>query len=284
MKKLIYSISITMLLLSTNIASAEVDIGDTLALINSSFSASFTTMRFNYLEAVEDTREINPDIPGDIKDSGWAFGATIAFRNVFFEKMYTELSGEYTFGKLKYEGFTKDASFTPLSQKVSSDFFNIDAKLGFILVDTQYFQIIPYGGLGFRYWQRHTMNDYTYYNFKPIVGAKINCAFFDDLVLSPYANIGTTYWAHAKSKEYDDDKNYIGKANLKLGKKLIREFGLEINYRLDHELFLTGTVSHTHFGFGKSDPQDVGTRKGITEPNSTTNELRFSIGMRYGFM
>jgi len=282
MKKLIYCTSVVIFLLS-NTASADIDSSDAFDQINNSFSAGFTVMHFNYRE---NAQEVNSDLPGNIEDYGNAFGLALNFRNVFFQKLYTDLYGEYAVGKLQYDGFLmfpdKNDAYVPSKHKNTNNFANIDMKLGVILLNNTYFQIIPYGGLGFRYWTPDTFH--TYYNFKALVGAKLHCALSDNLILSPYTNIGTTLYSHAKAKVYDKTDNYQGKANHKLGNKIIKEFGLEINYRLDHELFVVGTVSHTHFEYKKSAPQTVGTVKDLTEPNSKTNELRFTFGIRYGFM
>ncbi len=262
------------------------------AAINNSLALSFSTMYFNYLETAaslnEAAKDINttyPDldsslVPEDVKDSGWAFfGGALNLRNIFWEWLYTDITGEYISGKINYEGFTQ-FDHKPSSHRISTDFTNVDAKLGLVLLDTQYFQIIPYGGFGFRY---IILGGHTYHNGKALFGTKINCALFEALVLSPYINIGTTLWPQTKSDTYDEDEHYVGKAKLNLGTKLIREIGLELNYRLDHDLFLTGMVSHTHFKYGKSAPQRL-KNVGVVEPNSTTNELRFSIGIRYSFM
>lgn len=118
-----------------------------------------------------------------------------------------------------------------------------------------------------------------------IAGVRMNIALSDNLVLSPYINLGKTLKGHAKSKEYTHDGSgyqYIGRANIKLESKTLRELGLEANYRLEHELFLTGTLRHTHFDYGTSSDCVAGVRQ-VYEPNSRTNELQFSLGIRYGF-
>ncbi len=287
MKKLIYSLGIATALFST-IATADLEPdNDVLAEINNSFSAGLTFMHFNYREA--------PDgLPINIY--GPAYGLAIGTRNVFFQRMYTDIAGEFAFGNLKYEGFLQNPTSSTPSQpppnipyqtKQKDDFINVDAKLGVIILDYNLLQVIPYGGFGFRYWKQDT--GHKYYNFKAMAGAKLNFAPTDNWAFSPYANIGTTLGAHAKPPVYIVLSNgttgaYQGTPSLSLGKKMIREFGLEINYRVDHELFVVGTISHTHFEYGRSAAQDVGVVKGEYEPDSTTNELRFGLGMRYGFL
>lgn len=271
MKKLIYFASIAIFLLSS-LASADDDYPDVLEHINNSFFGGITVMHLNYKE----TFNKDDNVPGSVEEFGWSYGLGLNFRNVFYDRLYTDVYGEFTTGKIQYDGYTQ-ATRKPLKKKESHNFANIDAKLGDILLNTKYFQIIPYGGLGFRYWT--PLNIRTYYNFKAYFGTKINCVLFDDLVLSPYANIGTTLYSHAKYKaaSYSDGTS-TSKTNHSLGNKMLREIGLEINYRMEHELFVTGMISHTRFSYGRSVTQG-----GYAEPNSTTNELRFVLGIRYGF-
>jgi hypothetical protein len=281
MKKIIYYTSFAGLLLSSAIL-ADISTSDTFGQINNSFAVGFNLMHFNYRE---DAGDPAVGAPGNVEDYGHAYGLGLNIRSTFFERLYTDLYGEYAMGKLQYKGFNQlskaNPTYMPLSDKRSNDFVNVDMKLGAILLDTSYFQLIPYGGIGFRYWTPTTHNKY--YNFKALLGAKTNLALSENLVLSPYANIGKLFYARAKAEVYDYyDGSLQGTANHKLGSKLIRELGVEINYRLDYELFLTAMVSHTHFEYEKS-IVPVGSMIS-TEPNSKTNELRFSIGMRYGFL
>jgi len=250
--------------------------------VNNSFFLGFTLMNLNFRE---DNIGLDHKVPGNVKDVGLAYGITANVRNVFFEKLYTDFSGEYVTGKIKYDGYKMVSPYEPLSFKATNNFANIDAKLGVVLLNYEHFQIIPYGGFGFRYWSRTTSSDCRYYNFKPIAGVRLNISLGDDLVLSPYADLGMTLWGHAKSKAYDAAENFIGDVNHKLGNKAIREAGLEINYRLENEIFLTAAASYTGFMYGKSSPQHVGSyAKPFTEPNSKTNEYRFTLGVRYSFL
>lgn len=276
MKNLIYPVSIAALFLS-NMAFAATDSLEAFEQVNNSFAMGITAIHFNYRE---DVLNADPQAPGNIEEYGNAFGTGINVRNLCFQKLYTDLYGEYAFGNLQYKGFGLYTN-KPLSQKNPNNFANIDTKLGLVLLDNNYFQLIPYGGFGFRYWTPDSLH--TYYNFKALIGTKINCALSDDLVLSPYVNMGTTLGSHAITKVYNQFSIYQGKAHHKLGNKLISEIGLEINYRLEHELFLTAMISHTHFAYEKSAWQLVGSGSFI-EPNSKTNELRVGIGIRFGFV
>jgi hypothetical protein len=251
-----------------------------MAIVNNSFAVNFTTLHLYYSESPQ---EINPNIPGDANDFGWMYGVAFNLRNVFFEMLYTDLTGEFAYADIEYQGY-KQKTFEPLNTSVTNEILNVDAKLGLILLDTEYLQIIPYGGIGFRYWRRFTAYNYIYYNFKPIVGVKLNLGFFDDLVLSPYVNFGTILGAQASARVLDNiTLQEIGTVNHQLKNKLFSEYGLEINYRLTEDLLFVASASYTQFKFGKSVAQVINGQLS-QEPNSKTDELRFSIGMRYSFM
>jgi len=276
MKKLIYVIGIVALL-SSRIASANAVFHDAMEQVNSSFAAGFNFMRFNYVEDVRDAARDLDRIPppGDVKNYGNAYGLMIQFRNLFYEWLHTEIAGEYATGKIKYDGYHQ-YTYEVRKYKKAQHFFNVDTKLGVLVFTSKYFQVIPYVGFGYHYWGASP--NYNYSHYKPIVGGKLNFSFYDTLVLSPYVNVGKTLAARAKAKLYNRDGNFVNDVKYKLGGKNIQEFGLELNYRLDNEIFFTAMVSHTHFEYGKS-----GIVQSSIEPSSETNELRIGIGIRIGF-
>lgn len=275
MRRLFYNISIVIFLLSKTVF-AEFDSYDVFDLVNNSFYTGFTLMHFNYKE---NAREINPVYPVDVSHKGISYGVGINIRNVFLKRLYADLMGEFTTGKITYDGCRLYPPYSLIKRKQTNNFSNADLKLGFILFDSKYFQVIPYGGFGFRYWSIDTASSYEYYNFKAIAGGKINYMLVKDLVLSPYFNFGTTFGGHAKTKAYAANGTFLGNADFVLGNKPIYDFGLEINYRLESELFVTGMINYTAFKYGKSNVQYE-----FIEPNSRTNEIRLRIGIRYGFV
>lgn len=235
--------------------------------LNNSFSANAS---FAYLNYREHPQEINPDAPGDVTDIGLTYGLAINTRNLFFTKIYTDLTLEYVAGKIKYDGYEQSPSYTVIKRKMMQSMINIDTKLGLILLDNNYLQLIPYGGLGFRHWQQAT--HLSYQHFKALAGVRLNCFLSENFSLSPFASIGTTLRPRAK--------NTVLPVTFHMGTKAIYEAGLELNYRLDDEIFLTSSASYTSFRYG----QDINTHPTYKEPNSKTQEIRFSIGIKYSFI
>ncbi|MDR1057622.1 MAG: hypothetical protein LBL17_03590 [Coxiellaceae bacterium] len=279
MEKLCGWISIAILLLSS-IVLAESDSYHILKLVNNSFYGGFALRHLNYQE---DNLAIDPTLPKNISHQGLAYGLAINIREIFFERLYADLFGEFDTGQIKYDGFGLYSPHNPIKQKNTNNFIDGDLKLGVVLLNHRCFQIIPYGWIGFHYWGISLSHSYDYYNFKSMIGTKINYVLFDSLVLSPYASIGKILGGHAKSKVYDRGNNFLGGVNFALGSKPIYEFGLEINYRLENEIFITSMVSYTKFSYGKSNWQTVGSERFI-EPDSKTNEVKFGIGVRYGLL
>lgn len=272
MKKIFYVFSAFLVLAPGPIlADYGIDEVTTFDQVNNCFFAGPILMHLNF---IEDKRK---NTPGPVENYGMSYGIILGFRKAFFDVVYSEISVEYTTGRLQYDGYKREKPYPQLSFKETHQFINTDVKLGGIVYSGRYFQIIPYGGFGFRYWSFDMGEDYRYHNFKAIIGAKLNFNPFDDLVLSSYVNFGTTFLGRAKAKVFETNK-YLGKVNLHLGNRAIKEIGLELNYRLDREIFLFGLVSYNHFGFGKSDSQ-----LGYSDPDSKTREMRYTIGIRYGF-
>jgi hypothetical protein len=264
MKKIFYAISFLLFALSDEVFSYNI-----LEQTNNGFGIGATVVHLSYREP-------------EVQNYGTIYGLSLDLRNVFYERLYADFYGDFATGKIQYDGVDK-YTHAPLKHKNDSDLFNVDGKLGVILLNTEYFQLIPYGGLGFHYWKQSSINKY--YNFKAIAGTRVNFALFDNTVLSPYVNIGTTFGSHVKFTNYDPNGNINGKFNLKLGNKVIREVGVEINHKLDDQMFLFGTMSYTRFGYGQSEWRL--TTDGLyqtQEPDSKTNEIRFGIGMRFGFL
>jgi hypothetical protein len=283
MKKTIYIHAFLLFGLSEIVSASNYELPNIFEQTNNGLGMSAVVARLSYREP-------------NVKEYGFVYGLALDLKNVFYKKLYTDLYGDFTTGKITYDGMNQ-LKYEPRKSKVEIDLSNIDGKLGVILLDSDYFQLIPYGGLGFHYWQRGTnqatIYRTTYYNFKAIGGARINFALSDKAVLSPYFNIGTTFGSHVKFTSYYTDFTPNGKFDLHLDNKIIYETGLEINYKLDDQIFLMGTLSYSRFGYGESEskpllrPVPLPNGKignSTSEPNSKTNEIKFGIGMRFGFV
>jgi len=261
-------------LLAPAVFASEVGIYSIFERINNIFYATITTMHLNYRE---NAHEANNAVPGDVVNRGLAYGVALDIRKVFGEIIYANVYAEYATGKIKYEGF-EYFTFAPLTYKESHDFINADLKLGAVLLGQEYFQLIPYVGFGYHQWSLGGIQDNKYSHFKAFVGAKINFVVFDDWILSPYANIGTTVGPKVKFKKYSSPGVFVGSFKIDLVKKPIFDTGLEIIYKVAQDIFAKGTISYTHFEYGKAEIKNIS-----IEPHSKTNEIRVGLGIGYSF-
>lgn len=219
-------------------------------------------------------------------ESGTILGLFLSARKAFVEKIYTDLYLDYYSDKLKYDGSSPGynvqgqlVTITPFVGKFWHKFFDADFKSGYIFTFTENnsFQVIPYVGIGYRYWYRQNNNlavQEKYQHYKAIVGLKLNWWMTDSFILSPYVEGGQIFNAHMK---YCGIKENSG-ANYKLGNKPIYTAGLELNYKIFDEFFLNGFASYTQFKYGRSPVQN-----GYLEPDSKTKELKFGFGIRYSW-
>ncbi|CAL7960595.1 conserved exported hypothetical protein [Gammaproteobacteria bacterium] len=248
--------------------------------INNSVAVDVTGLNLKYWEY------FSPSMGDSSKSKSTEAGTIVGFflnvRKAIIEKIYTDLSFDYYSGKLKYDGIYQK-TYLPLATKFQHKIFNADLKTGYIFTFTESnsFQIIPYVGVGYRYWNRQSDNFYNekYQHYKAVVGMKCNWLLTDDFVLSPYIEGGKIFSANAKEPYYG--WSYI------LGKKPIYEAGLEANYKLFDEFFLNGFASYTQFKYGRSEYQYKTIDDTIwrfCEPDSKTNEIKFGFGVRYSWM
>jgi len=238
--------------------------------INNSLAFGMTGTYLDYAERITDNSPTYPDWANDTV-RGVIPGFNFNIRSDFFRKIYTDFYADLSVGKLTYDGAYQDPPHNPYVYDNSHVVINTDVKLGYIFIDGQSVQVIPYIGVGYHFWDRglnDPMNREKYQNFNAIFGVKLNCAVTDDLFISPYVNAGKTFGA--KMKKVLSGRDYD------LGSKPIYQTGLEMNYRLHDDLFLTGFANYTHFQYGKS--QVV---SGFFEPDSRTNEIKVGVGIRY---
>jgi hypothetical protein len=270
--------------------------------VNNSASLNAGITYFKYAEPSIDTKMILTE-PVWMKEYGVLPNIAINIRNVFYDRIYNEFYFNYSFGLLQYDGFyqfpepfIEHADDTgnkytvykpiPVSQQKNSRLFNADCRLGVILLNTEYFQLIPYGNVGGRYWNiGDGGNRRIYYNFKASAGIKASLSFFNNLVLSSFYSIGTTMYPRVKFNQYTQEGAPDGSFSLSLGKKPVYEYGLEITYRLDHEIFLNLSTSYTKFKYGKSNEcLSLSKQYIMHEPDSKTNELKITLGILFSFL
>ena len=282
--------SIIVLVVCLSFGSAFAGLLENGALDQMNNSIAFGGVGFNldYKETFlpTDNTSINGVAPKST-ESGTILGLFLSARKAFVERIYTDLYLDYLNDKIKYDGILVNSNntiFTPFSGNFWHKFFNADLKSGYIFTftDSNSFQVIPYIGVGYRYWDRlsNTISREKYQHYKAIVGLKLNWWMTDSFILSPYVEGGKIFSARM---EYCK-----GSTSYKLGNKPIYTAGLEFNYKIFDEFFLNGFASYTQFKYGRSEKniQKTADESILTsfEPDSKTRELKFGLGIRYSWM
>lgn len=260
-------------------AFAGYDTDEIFEQINNSWAVGLAGLNINYKEIFLPSDAIHPPFKPKSTEAGTIVGLTFDKRTAFFRKIYTDLYLDFYNGELEYDG-SYQKTHEPLVFNARHIFFNADAKLGGILTFANSFslQIIPYVGVGYRYWDRGYNNilEEEYQHFKNSIGLKLDWLLTDNCVLSPYIEGGKTFSARMKDTNGD-----LG--TFTLGNKPIYSVGLELNYKMSYKFFLNGFVDFTSFEYGRSEYKHSVERKGdYCEPASKTNEIKVGLGIRFG--
>lgn len=257
---------------------AGVDVDNALEQVNNSIAIDVLGFNLDYKEKFLPT-----DIAGlKSTEAGNIIGVVLEIRNIWVERIYTDLYFDYCRGKLKYDGSTQPPRPQPLEFKAEHRFFTANIKAGpvFTFTDDQVLQLIPYISVGYRYWYRHADNiagNEKYQDYKITGGLRINWLVTEDLILSPYIAGGKIFNANMKFYGKNDSSDGF---NYKLGNKPTYEGGIELNYRLFDEFFLNSFVTYSQFKYGRSATQSDRTY----EPDSDTREIKVGLGIRYSWL
>jgi hypothetical protein len=251
---------------------AQQDTENILNKINNGFTIDIAGLDLGYKENIE-PRTTNDGSQPKNTESGTIAGIAFNARHIFVEKIYTEFYLDYFKGKLKSDMATfTTMSYTPSTKYNQHSFLSTNIKTGYILRANESFQVIPYIGVGFRYWDRHNVEKYHHYQWS--AGLKLDYFLTNHLILSPYFEAGRIFEAHIKCKDVD--------LYYKLGNKPLYIIGLELNYEMTKNLFINTFVNYTYFKYGQS-VDKYSNKAGDTyyEPGSKTQEIKFGLGLRF---
>lgn len=185
---------------------------------------------------------------------------------------------------LSYTG--EIAGFKELQTSAKNSLYYASLKAGYILQNDNNTNFIPYVEYGYRHWNREippakfifdiSSNGYTehYTNYFYDVGIKFQHAFTKPLVMSAYTALGSTVNARLRTHLPTVDTN----VNDRLGSKPITLAGVTADYLLQANLHLLTGIHYEHFAFSKS-----ATENGSYEPDSTTRDLSYTIGIAVNF-
>ncbi|CAL7960121.1 conserved exported hypothetical protein [Gammaproteobacteria bacterium] len=224
-------------------------------------------------------------------EKGTIPGLTYSASGVFAKHFYTKLYLDYSFGNLKYDGALIDSKNSTKNSRRNS-VFNADINLGYTIPIYSSFQLIPYFGVGYRFWDRATDDDFfcinkaTYQHYNAFLGIKLNWELVSNkLFVSPHMQYGKIIYSNMKHdrKEREVELKGGGKTNIpgllldfNLGKESTYGLGVDLDYHLFDNFSLNTFINYTYFQYKQSDLQ-----KGYYEPNSKTSETKFGIALRY---
>ena len=235
------------------------------------------------------------DLPGALKstESGWLPDVNLSYTYKKKSNFFARIYGDYASADITYDGTTQGG--TPISYSDSHQkFFKFEADFGYAFGVTDKFLLIPYIGYGYRYWERgqaRTTSTYITYeedyswSYAPI-GLKA------DYDINERWNIGGTIAVNimfnGKMNAYPS--RVIAGLNdpeFTLGNKIGFYADLPITYKLSTNWSIVGTPWYEYSQIGRSDNVNITYGKTVIgyayEPDSTTNQYGFNLGVSYSF-
>jgi hypothetical protein len=218
----------------------------------------------------------------DLKEAGPRFSFGVVPRFSFLQRntMFTELSINYTFGTVDYDGFLMDqlGNRTPYTNKTAYSSFEIAADAGYIFELSKSLQLAPVAGFGFEYWNRDLDNggprgyDEKYSVFLANVGVRgtyiltRNFQFFSGFLLEIPLSISESVNLAARGQG--------GPADISLNPGINPRYIIEVGgsvYRIVVVMYFeTWTLSES------------GIDKGFRQPESTRKLFGLRIGYSIG--
>ena len=289
--------------------------------VNNMLSVSYSDLGLNYGEyndgAVSSINNKYLDT-----DNGFINGFAISLSNTY-KHWYSKENFSYYSGNVTYTGYNQEYGGTvlnptmiylPINFTESSKIYNFNWKIGYMLPITDKFVITPYGELGWHIWKRgDNTSKYAHYsNWLAMVGLLAQYAFTPKLVGDIDFGYGTTFDAQAKEDNnasggsYYCQNNEISTCNsvgvnsdtitFDLGSKAIYNLSAGLDYRFYRKFHIFADVNYERFKYGQSSTVNLAPTavynngaleyflpESVTEPNSVTNEIIYSIGLGYSF-
>jgi len=231
--------------------------------------------------------------PDKSTEKGWLPSVHGSYEYVKPSKYYFKVFGEYASANITYDGSTQDG--TPVSFDNSRNaILQVEADAGVIFDVTTNFHLIPYTGLGFKYWQRgeaQTTNRVASYRedyswaYVP-VGVKFS------VPIAKNWNLGGTAAAHIMfagkmTAKMSDAIPGWSDMSFDLGAKMGWYFDLPLTYRASRDVCVSVTPFYEVSSIGKSNevPAVVnGVNIGTAyEPASNTKQYGLRIGVSMTF-
>lgn len=210
-----------------------------------------------------------------------------ALSHRFHTGVWSEVRYDFGTGDSDYTGYTQAGK--PASATTGNTVHDVRARVGYPFGLTRNTAILPFLEGGYYRWDR-TVNQGTPSAYDELYtsgyvggGAKLLYAIAPDWVVSVTTDAGSTV---APGIEASGLLNFSGA----LGTHTYAGVALQEDYRVRGHWHLFARVSYRYFGFGRSNTlSGTATSNGslvklaVTEPNSTTEQVRYSLGVAYDF-
>lgn len=289
--------------------------------VNNMLSVSYSDLGLNYGEYNDGLASSINNKYLDT-DNGFTNGFAINLSNTY-NHWYSNENFSYYLSNVTYTGYNPTFGGTvlnpqtillPINFTESSKIYNFNWKIGYMLPITDKFVITPYGELGWHIWKRgDNTSQYAHYsNWLAMVGILAQYAFTPKLVGNIDFGYGTTFDAKTEENHNPSGGSYYCYNNeistcipvginedtvtFDLGSKAIYNLSAGLDYRFYRKFHIFADVNYERFEYGQSSTVSLaptaiynnGTFEyflpnSVTEPNSVTNEIIYSIGIGYSF-
>jgi hypothetical protein len=186
------------------------------------------------------------------------------------KNLYAAIETTGSFGDAHYNGAYFYYPTVALQGTTSETIWTVDGKLGRAFPLGNVAMLIPYGELGYRYWNRDLGGGQTeeYQNGNILGGVMLQLSPAERWILSAYGAGGTTFAPQMQT----DGTTYD------LGLSGMYKIGAKIGFDVTPKVELFSTLDYDHFSYGKSS-----VIAGAYEPNSHTEDTAVRVGAAYHF-
>lgn len=206
---------------------------------------------------------------GDLKRIGLDY-------SFLYRHVYAALNANYTRGNDTYIGHLLQNG-QPVQGTTNNKMTDVSFRLGPTFDTSQNTVLIPFVEIGAHKWTR-TLNQFqteTYDNEYYGAGLLGQYAINPKWVIGTSAMVGETRHATISGGGLPD--------NAPLGSSNLYKLGVATSYNMVGNWYLNARADYLHFGYGHSAVYAVPGGFVVIEPDSTTRQLSFMVGMGYSF-
>ncbi len=189
------------------------------------------------------------------------------------DNLYLALDGEETFGSIHYKGALQDG--TPYQGNTAEQIFALNGRVGYGIAASHQVMLIPFGEMGFRYWDRN-LGSYIedYKNFDIMAGLMAQYSPAPQWIFTVSGAGGSTFAANMVATNPT--------MNFDLGSGAMWKVGGKVGYLFTPRMEIFGNLDYTQLNYGHSggviNPND---NLVYYEPNSQTQQMATRIGLAY---